>query len=49
MRRAPAASYARRMIPSTGSPTWDLILQIGLVGAMITLLVLLGRDYLNRR
>ncbi|NIH68106.1 hypothetical protein FB380_002552 [Modestobacter marinus] len=37
------------MVPSTGSPTWDLVLQIALVGAMITLLVLLARDYLNRR
>lgn len=37
------------MFPSTGSPTWDLILQIGLVGALVALLVLLGRDYLNRR
>lgn len=37
------------MVPSTGSPTWDVILQIGIVLALVTLLVLLGRDYLNRR
>lgn len=37
------------MVPSTGSPTWDVILQIAIVGALVALLVLLGRDYLNRR
>ena len=37
------------MIPSSGSPTWDLIWQIGLALAMATTLVLMVRDYRNRR
>jgi hypothetical protein len=37
------------MIPSTGSGTWDTILQIALALALLTSLVLLVRDYRRRR
>jgi hypothetical protein len=34
---------------TTGSPTWDTVLQIGIAGMLLVTLVLVGRDYLNRR
>jgi len=37
------------MLPSSGSATWDLIWQIGVALAMATTLVLIIRDYRNRR
>ena len=37
------------MIPSTGSATWDTLGQIALALLMTTSLVLLVRDYRNRR
>ena len=37
------------MVPSTGSAFWDIVLQIGLVAAMTGTLVLVVRDYRNRR
>jgi hypothetical protein len=52
VRTRPAAasrSYARDMGLSTGSPTWDAVLQIGIAGALLVTLVLLARDYRNRR
>jgi membrane protein implicated in regulation of membrane protease activity len=37
------------MAPSTGSAFWDTVLQIGLAAAMTVMLVLMARDYRNRR
>jgi hypothetical protein len=37
------------MVPSTGSALWDIVLQICLVAAMTVTLVLVVRDYRNRR
>ena len=36
------------MIPGTGSPTLDLVLEIGLLAAFVVLLVLLIRNYRDR-
>lgn len=52
MRTRPAAavwSYAPSMGLSTGSPTWDAVLQIAIAGVLLVTLVLLVRDYRNRR
>lgn len=46
--RAPLPSYARRMIPGTGSATLDTVLEIGIVVALVTLIVLLIRNYRGR-
>ena len=43
------ASYAPGMGLSTGSPTWDTVLEIGIAGVLLVTLVLVGRDYRNRR
>ena len=45
----PGRSYARPVGLSTGSPTWDAVLQIGIAGVLLVTLVLLVRDYRNRR
>ena len=37
------------MFPSTGSGTWDVVLQIGIAAALLVSLVLLIRDYRGRR
>lgn len=37
------------MFPSTGSGTWDTLLQIGMATALLVLIVLLIRDYRGRR
>ena len=42
-------AYAPAMSPSTGSAFWDAVLQIGIAAAMVVTLVLLVRDYRNRR
>ena len=34
---------------STGSPTWDTVLQIGIAGVLLVTLVLIARNYRNRR
>jgi len=34
---------------STGSAVWDTVLEIGIVAALVVTLVLLFRDYRNRR
>jgi hypothetical protein len=34
---------------STGSTAWDTLLEIGIAAAMLVTLVLLIRDYRNRR
>ena len=45
-----AAAYPRAMGPlSTGSPTWDLILEIGIAIALLLTIVLLIRNYRGRR
>jgi hypothetical protein len=36
------------MGPSTGSPTWDLILQVGIAGCLVASIVLLIRNYRGR-
>jgi LPXTG-motif cell wall-anchored protein len=36
------------VFPSTGSATWDLVLEIGIALALITSLVLLYRNYRGR-
>ncbi|SFK50113.1 LPXTG cell wall anchor domain-containing protein [Geodermatophilus ruber] len=36
------------MFPSTGSETWDLILEIGIALALLVSLVLLYRNYRGR-
>jgi hypothetical protein len=33
---------------STGSPTWDLILEIGIAACLVISIVLLIRNYRNR-
>jgi low affinity Fe/Cu permease len=33
---------------STGSPTWDVILQIGIAAALVIMIVLLIRNYRGR-
>ena len=48
-RPAPGGPTLARMIPSTGSATWDTLGQIALALLMTTSLVLLVRDYRNRR
>jgi hypothetical protein len=37
------------MALSTGSATWDVVLQIGIAAALTVTLVLMIRDYRNRR
>jgi hypothetical protein len=37
------------MFPSTGSATWDTVLQVGIALALLTLIVMLIRDYRGRR
>jgi hypothetical protein len=34
---------------STGSAAWDTVLQIGIAAALLVTLVLLARNYRNRR
>jgi hypothetical protein len=34
---------------STGSAAWDTVLEIGIAAALVVTLVLLVRDYRNRR
>jgi hypothetical protein len=41
-------SYAGPVIPSTGSSTWDLVLEIGIVLCLVASLVLLYRNYRGR-
>jgi hypothetical protein len=44
----PPGSYAGPVIPSTGSSTWDLVLEIGIVLCLLVSLVLLYRNYRGR-
>jgi hypothetical protein len=37
------------MFPSTGSGTWDTVLQIGIATALLVSILLLIRDYRSRR
>ena len=36
------------MVPGTGSETLDVVLQIGIAGALLVTIVLLIRNYRNR-
>jgi low affinity Fe/Cu permease len=36
------------MIPSTGSPTWDLVLQIAVAVALLVALVVMVRNHRGR-
>ena len=45
-RRGPP--YPRGMPLSTGSATWDTVLQVGIAAAMAVNLVLIIRNYRNR-
>src|SRR3954447_4196696 len=44
----PVGSYPAPVYPSTGSPTWDLVLEIGIALCLVALLVLLYRNYRGR-
>jgi hypothetical protein len=44
----PSTTYARTMIPGTGSAGWDLVLQIAIALALLVSIVLLIRNYRNR-
>jgi LPXTG-motif cell wall-anchored protein len=37
------------MFPSTGSATWDTVLQIAIAAALLVSILLLIRDYRRRR
>jgi hypothetical protein len=41
-------AYARSMIPGTGNETLDIVLQLGIVLALIVTVVLLIRNFRNR-
>ena len=41
-------TYARGMVPGTGSESLDLVLEIGIALALVVLLVLLIRNYRDR-
>ncbi len=41
-------SYAGGVFPSTGSATWDLVLEIGIALCLLVSLVLLYRNYRGR-
>ena len=42
-------AYAGCMFPSTGSGTWDLLLQLAVAAVLLVSIVLLIRDYRRRR
>ena len=44
----PAPAYARRMFPSTGSGTWDVVLEIAIALALLVSIVLMIRNYRGR-
>ncbi len=48
MPAAAAHGYGRAMVPGTGSETLDIVLQIGIVGALLVTIVLLVRNYRDR-
>lgn len=41
-------TYSRRMLPSTGSAALDVVVEIGIVLALLVTLVLLIRNYRDR-
>ena len=43
-----SGSYAGDVFPTTGSATWDLVLEIGIALAVVASLVLLYRNYRGR-
>ena len=46
--RSPGRAYARGMFPSTGSGTWDVVLEIGIALALLVTIVLMIRNYRGR-
>jgi hypothetical protein len=46
--RPARTAYPRGMPLSTGSATWDTVLQLGIAAAMVANLVLIVRGYRNR-
>ena len=46
--RVRRTTYARTMIPGTGSGTWDTILQIAIALALLVTIVILIRNYRDR-
>ena len=42
------AAYARTVIPGTGSATLDLVLQIGIIAALVVTIVLLVKNLRGR-
>ena len=46
--RGPRTSYARTMIPGTGSGALDVVLQIGIAAALLVTIVVLIKNYRNR-
>ena len=44
----PRPAYADGMIPGTGSDGWDLVLQIGIVLALLVAIVLMIKNYRDR-
>ena len=45
---ATSGSYAARVFPTTGSATWDLVLEIGIALCLLVSLLLLYRNYRGR-
>ena len=44
----PPAGYRRPVVPSTGSGALDVVLQIGIMAALLVTIVLLIRNYRDR-
>ena len=45
---ASGPAYARRVFPSTGSGTWDVVLEIGIALALLVTIVVMIRNYRGR-
>jgi len=41
--------YPRDMLPGTGSPVLDVVLEVGIIAALVVTIVLLIRNYRDRR
>jgi hypothetical protein len=44
----PGRAYAPAMFPSTGSGTWDAVLEIGIALALLVSIVLIVKNYRGR-
>ena len=47
-RTRPVRIYPRDMVPGTGSPVLDLVLEAGIIAAMLVTMVLLIKNYRGR-